>query len=150
MNAMQCEKAVHLPHPSVQLSANAESSVRVCAEELSSSSTLNWGEGEGGERVAYLVLGFQGPTTMTCLCDRITAAALGFSITLRIRFNLDVFRNILTELPIISIHYLFKLQTLLVWSMCISKLLILSAIQLMELLCTLIWCTSLSLIHICI
>ena len=57
MNAMQCEKAVHLPHPSVQLSANAESSVRVCAEELSSSSTLN-----RGERVAYLVLGFLGPT----------------------------------------------------------------------------------------
>ena len=30
MNAMQCEKAVHLPHSSLQLSANSESSVCVC------------------------------------------------------------------------------------------------------------------------
>ena len=30
MNALQYEKAVHLPHYSLQLSANAESSVCVC------------------------------------------------------------------------------------------------------------------------
>ena len=59
---MQCneKRKFILPHSSVQLSANAESRVRVWAEELSSSSTLEAKRGEEGEQVAYLALGLQG------------------------------------------------------------------------------------------
>ena len=59
---MQCneKRKFILPHSSVQLSANAESRVRVWAEEFSSSSTLEAKRGEEGEQVAYLALGLQG------------------------------------------------------------------------------------------
>ena len=67
---MQCEKAVHLPHSSLQLSANSESSVCVCAEELSSSSTLEqrWGRGRwAGCSPGSCVLG----STSSCWDNRI-------------------------------------------------------------------------------
>jgi len=46
---MQCneKRQFILPHSSVQLSASAESRVYVCAEELSSSSTLELRRGGG-------------------------------------------------------------------------------------------------------
>jgi len=63
-NAMR-KGSSFLPYSSVQLSARAESRVYVCGEELSSSSTLALGEGEEGDKVAYLALGLQGPTLIS-------------------------------------------------------------------------------------
>ena len=54
---MQWEKAVQFAtFQSLTLSQRRELWVYVCVEELSSSSTLEEGEGEEGEQVAYLAL----------------------------------------------------------------------------------------------